>query len=90
MAKASRNAEETASEGLTEEFEALVADIRARGAQGLDLLRKAAGEGAADLPLPNDWEAVEKRLAAEVQGHPLRALGVAALAGLALGLLIRR
>ncbi|MFN0114746.1 MAG: hypothetical protein ACKVPY_08735 [Paracoccaceae bacterium] len=69
-----------------EEFEALVREIRAHGAEGLARLRAAAGGNWAE----GDWAALEARLEAEVREHPLGALGVAALAGLALGLLIRR
>jgi ElaB/YqjD/DUF883 family membrane-anchored ribosome-binding protein len=65
-----------------------VEDIRARGSEGLARLRAAAGEGASVAG--EDWATLEARLAAEVRAHPIGAIGVAALAGLALGLLIRR
>ena len=72
------------------DFEALVAEVRARGAEGLAQLRKAAGDSAIGAAVAEDWETLESRLIEEVRAHPLRALGVAALAGLALGLVIRR
>ncbi|MCX7889159.1 MAG: hypothetical protein N2422_05435 [Rhodobacteraceae bacterium] len=79
-------------ERLKAEVAALLAELRRAGAEGLGALgreaRARAGEAAEGLG--GEWADLERRLVEEVRANPLRALGLAALAGLIAGLLVRR
>ncbi len=83
------------AENLADEVEALRAEIAALA----ERLRRVAEAGAAEglagggrLAGMARAEAagLEARLAAEAAAHPLRTLGIAALVGLVLGLILRR
>jgi len=88
---------------LRDELEAVAALARQVGIDGVALARVRAkarlGEGlekgqdaAARVAdeVTAEWQAAQRRLVKEASEHPWRTFGVAALGGLALGLLIRR
>jgi|GEM_PF-5464509 len=79
-------------ERLKAELAALIAELRSSGAAGLSALGREAqaraGEAAAELG--GEWADLERRLIEETRANPLRTVGLAALAGLIVGLLIRR
>ncbi|MFC2966588.1 DUF883 family protein [Acidimangrovimonas pyrenivorans] len=69
-------------------LEAAQSEAKARLAEGLAqgeaTARKVAGE------VRDDWQELESRVMDETRAHPWRTLGLAALAGMVLGLLLRR
>jgi ElaB/YqjD/DUF883 family membrane-anchored ribosome-binding protein len=73
---------------LRKELEAVAVTVARIGRAGVGEAR-----GAAEERLAEGAEAlggVENRILAETQAHPWRALGLAALGGLVLGLILRR
>ncbi len=88
---------------LRDELEAVAALARQVGVDGIALAKVRAkarlgegiekGQDAATKiaeEVASEWHAAEKRLVREATEHPWRTLGLAAVGGLALGLLLRR
>lgn len=86
-------------EALKAEVATLVSMLRKLGLDSAEAARTAArtklaeGEAGAEKiaqEVRDEWQAVESRVLAETRANPWRSLGLAALGGLVLGLLIRR
>lgn len=73
---------------LRKEFEALAVTVARIGRAGVEEARSTAEEGLAEGA--KALGSVEGRVLAETHAHPWRALGIAALGGLVLGLILRR
>lgn len=104
--KADADKPEDAAEALAAEVAALRAELRSLvehvGAVGASArggakraARALAAEGAdrgarAADDLMDEWRELDRRVLAETRDNPWRSLGIAALAGLVLGLILRR
>lgn len=76
--------------GVRQEADRLAQAIRGLGVDGMAEVKKLLGDRLPELDVKKGWNSVEERLSDELTAHPLRTVGVAALAGLALGLILRR
>lgn len=88
--KAEADRDAAGAEALRHEIEQIIATLRGLGADGLAELKAALGDRLPAIDPAETWQGVESRLAGELRSHPLRSLGIAALSGLALGLILRR
>lgn len=68
----------------------IVSMIRDLGAEGMSDVKAALRDQLPDVNLEGTLNSMTERLAEELRAHPMRSLGVAALAGLALGVMLRR
>lgn len=85
------------ADGLSENAAAVKAEaariaamIKDLGADGLSDVKAALRTKMPDVDMEDTWKTMNARLGEELRTHPMRTLGIAALAGLALGVMLRR
>ena len=74
------------------EMAAMLARLKAFGATGADWAAGTASDAAEDglASLKSEWDKLEKSMAGQARANPIRTIGIAALIGFAVGLLLRR